>query len=180
MQDPTPATWVDGTTALSDATFNTEIRDAYLLLLNPPTCSVHLTGSVTLPVSAGWTALSWDTLLFDTEAPADPMYSAGSPTRITVKTAGWYECVASAELMSVPGQLTLSGAFRVGGSVYYMGSSVTTNPTYGPLDVSVVNLLKLNANDYIELVFNHTYSSALTLDQRGLQPTMTISRRRGQ
>lgn len=177
MIDQAPITWVDGSTALNDANFNTEIRNAYLLVMNPPTCSVHNTGTLSVPTGSTWTAQTWDTLNFDTEAPTNPMFASANPSRITVQTPGWYECVASIELFTVPAALVMTAAFRINGSTIYQGSSI--NATGGNLDMSPSNMIQFGTGDYIELVYVHSYTSALTIDQRGFQPILTISRRRG-
>jgi len=79
-----PRTWVAGEKPTA-ATLNTHIRDNLAHLGNPPRCSLYLTAdqliaNTTATDLSGWTELE------DT----DTMYDAGSPTRITFKTAGLY------------------------------------------------------------------------------------------
>lgn len=79
-----PRTWVAGEKPTA-ATLNTHIRDNLAHLGNPPRCSLYLTAdqliaNTTATDLSGWTELE------DT----DTMYDAGSPTRITFKTAGLF------------------------------------------------------------------------------------------
>lgn len=178
MQDQTPQTWTDAVTLLNDANFNTEIRDAALLMLNPPSGSIRRgSGSQSIPANT-LTVVVMDTLNFDTEDPATPMWSAANPSRLTVTTPGWYECVATAE-WTVTSGATFTAGFRINGSTLYWGSSVSSNPALGFLDNSPVNLIAMNPNDYIELVVTHNASSAQVIAQSFFLPGIAISRRRG-
>lgn len=54
----------------------------------PPACRVVRTSNLTGYTSAS--AITWSSAVFDTESPSDPMWAAGSPTVITIRTAGLY------------------------------------------------------------------------------------------
>lgn len=173
-------TWTDGSSLLNDVNFNTEIRNSYLLLLNPPMASVRRSTSQSIPTgSSTWTAVSFDTLNFDTEDPSTPFYSSANPTRLTITTPGYYECVFSTEL--APGGGTwFTAAFRVNGTSVYAGSTVCNNgTTTGTLAVSPVNLIPMNASDYIEVVCRHGYTVAVNINQTYYMPAFQITRRRG-
>jgi hypothetical protein len=185
MQDIVPMTWVNSTPGgavdLTDSNFNTEVRNSYLLLLNPPTCQITRATNQVIAVGTyftAWVAVSFSTLIFDTEAPADPMFAIGSPTRITCKTAGWYECIAVAEETSLPATNVLTGALRVNGTTFYLGDTIGL--VGDTMHTHVKHLLPLAVNDYVEFMVTH--DSATTVNIIGGAPnpaTMTLSRRRG-
>jgi len=176
--DQTPITWVDGVTALNDANFNTEVRNAALLMMNPPTASIRRASGSQSVTQNVLTVITMDTLNFDTEDPATPMWSSVNPSRITVRTPGWYECTASAEVNSTL-VATYTAGFRINGTTLYNGSSVTSNAVLGFLDVSPSALILFAANDYIELVVTHNASAAQSFSQSFFLPTLSVLRRRG-
>ncbi|HEY5959980.1 MAG TPA: hypothetical protein VIV60_25680 [Polyangiaceae bacterium] len=179
MQDPTPITWQDGVTLLNDANFNTEIRNAYLLMLNPPICMLTRSTNFSVPNGASWTAISWDTTaLADTEAPVDPMFASGSPTRITVRTAGWYECLINVGSL-LPQNIIMTFGLRVNGTtVYALGSSFGQNVTVHRI-CSASMLLSLAVTDYVEVVAQHNDTVARTVEALGNMPNFALYRRRG-
>ena len=178
--DITPMTWTDGNSDLIDVNFNTEIRDSYLLLLNPPAASVRRSTSQTV-ASGSIVPISFDTVNFDTEDPATPFWSATNPTRLTITTPGWYECIGSAE-ESAPTTTAhiVSSGFRVNGTTMYNCSSVATNgTTFGSIDVCSNALIKLNAADYVEFWISQNKGSSITINQVFFQPVFSVQRRRG-
>lgn len=100
-----------------------------------------------------------------------------APSRITITTPGWYECVASAEIQGNTGNFLFNAAFRVNGSVYYYGSTV--GRVAEALDVSPANLIELNAGDYVEFVITTDITTAITLSNSNAS-TFYVARRRGQ
>lgn len=181
MEDITPRTWADNDPDLTDAIINTEIRNACTLMLNPPVCSVSRNTSTS--VAAGtymstWTVINWTLLLIDTEAPTDPMWDSGSPSRITIRTDGWYECIASAEELTQLTSNLLTAAFRVNGSAIWAGSTVGRTPE--TLDISPANLIPLVTGDYIELIMTTDLGSAVTISGASSNPPyLSVVRRRG-
>lgn len=145
-----PHTWAAGDYPTA-AYFNQEIRDNVSFLANPPACRVTNT-AVQSVGNAAWTAMTFDTELFDT----DSMHSTSSNTsRITATTAGLYLFTgAIAWTANATGQR---------GCAFRKNSSGTNNPTdSGSLYTAVTNttatytpaamLIKLAAADYVELV----------------------------
>src|ERR1700744_6784975 len=118
--DIVPMTWTDGSGDLTDANFNTEVRDSYNLLLNPPTASVRRSTNQTIATGT-LTPIVFDTLNFDTEDPAPPFWSSTvNPSRLTITTPGWYECIGSCEESSpATNPHILSSRFRVNGTPLY-------------------------------------------------------------
>jgi hypothetical protein len=178
--DITPMIWVDGNGDLTETNLNTEIRDAYTLLLNPPAASIRRSTSMSIP-SGALTPVIFDTLNYDTEDPATPMWNASFPTRLTVTTPGWYECIGSAE-QSAPATTAhiMSSGFRVNGVTLYNCCSVATNgTTFGPLDVCSNSLIAFNASDYAEFWISQNKGAAITINQVFFQPFFCMTRRRG-
>lgn len=75
----TPPTFTDGT-VVHDTDLN--------FLVNPPRAKVYQTAAGTACADNTSTALVFDAVEYDT----DSMWSAGTPTRLTAKTAGLYHC----------------------------------------------------------------------------------------
>lgn len=178
--DITPYVWVDGSGDLTETNLNTEIRDSYLLLLNPPSASIWR--STNMSINSGvLTPIIFDTLRYDTEDPATPMWNPANNTRLTITTPGWYECIGSVEetAPATTAHIITSG-FRVNGSAIYNCCSVATNGTaFGPLDVCSNALISFNAGDYVEFWVNQNKGSAITLNQVFFVPAMQVTRRRG-
>lgn len=178
--DITPMTWTDGVADLTDANFNTEIRDSYLLLLNPPSASVKRTSNQTITTGTV-TPISFDTVNYDTEDPSTPFWAVANPTRLTITTPGWYECIGSAEetAPATTAHIIQSG-FRINGTNVFNSSSVATNgTTFGALDVCSNYLLPLNANDYVEFWVYTNKGSSITINQVFSTPAFSVTRRRG-
>jgi hypothetical protein len=56
----------------------------------PPSCGVNNSSNQSIANTTN-TRLSFSTsALWDTEAPSDPMFASGTPSRITIRTAGLY------------------------------------------------------------------------------------------
>lgn len=84
---PSGRTWVTNDEPTAKM-FNTDLRDAYAFFWNPPRVRVYRATSQTIPSSGvSATLLTWDTETFD----SDGMHASGSPSRLTVVTAGIYE-----------------------------------------------------------------------------------------
>ena len=176
--DQTPITWSDGVTTLDDNNLNTEVRDAGLLLLNPPCASVRrVSGSQSIPITT-LTAIVFDTLSFDTEDPSTPMWNPANNTRLTIRTPGWYEVTGTVE-WTVTSGATFTASFRVNGATQYLGISTSSNPTLGFLDNTPMNLIQFAANDYIELMVTHNAASAQSIVPSNFLPCMSVARRRG-
>lgn len=184
LTDITPMTWTDTVADLTDVNFNTEVRDSYNLLLSPPSVGIDYSTSQTIPNSA-WTAVTFDTLLFDTLATDTPQWASGSPTKLTCQVNGWYEVVASATFNNPAGLGIVSGAIRKGpttsGTSLYGGSSVSTNgSTFGILDICVNVLMNLSTGDDLYfMIFQATGGGALTIPLDNYSPIFTMTRRRG-
>ena len=78
----TPATATAGSTALTAAFWNEQVRDNTNFLYTPPMVQVRRTTNLTSYTSAS--AITWESEAFDT----DSMWSSG--TTVTVNTAGIY------------------------------------------------------------------------------------------
>ena len=176
--DQTPISWADASTLINDNNLNTEVRDAALLMLNPPMGSIRKASGTQSVAANTLTVINMDTLNFDTEDPATPMWSSGTPNRLTVRTPGWYECTAAVEYQSTSAG-TCTAGFRVNGATLYNGISVTAPAVFGFLDLSPNNLVLMNSGDYVEFVVTHNHSAAQNFAQSFFMPCLSICRRRG-
>lgn len=177
LSDITPITWSDGVAGLTDTNFNTEIRDSYLLLLNPPALGLQRTSSQTIP-NTTWTALSFDNLLYDTLVDTFPQYDSGSPTKFTCQCDGWYELQAAC-FMSPSTSSTLQGAFRVNGSTWYYGNFQFGEVAGRNTNINVGNLIQLSAGDYVEFVVWVNGGASENITVSGDTPIFSVIRRRG-
>ncbi len=179
MQDQTPITWEDGVTGITDSNMNQEIRNAAQLILNPPMCGIYMSASQGIPAGtymSVWTPITFDTAYYDTEDPSTPMWYSPQNNRLTIRTPGYYECIACAEETGLPNTNIMTGAFRINGSTIYLGN--TAGRISENAGVSISNLIAFNANDYIQFVITHDYGSTITLSS-GFQTSFYVARRRG-
>jgi hypothetical protein len=179
MIDQTPITWVDGVTTLDDNTVNTEIRNAYTLLLNPPSCQLHRSTAQTITGPNVWTAISWDTLNYDTEDPATPFFSAGSPTKMTIQTPGWYLVNGAVSIGNADATLFVGAmAVRVNSTTFYNLGSVRA-PGNRTLFIAGSTLIPFNTGDFVELMVEHTDSISCATGVNPFIPLFTVIRWRG-
>jgi hypothetical protein len=182
MEDITldlPVDFVPG--SLTQEFLNKNIRDALQLLLAPPTCIVQKTNTQTYSASQAWTAVSWNTLVVDTEDPANPQWAVGSPTRLVCQTPGWFEVSAI-----IPMNIDLLGytfalAFRINGnaSFIYAGDAVgfPVNATAHLVNWSTI--FPMAALDYVEVLVRMNRAAGLTSLVNNNSPRATFRRIRG-
>jgi hypothetical protein len=83
---PVSKTWVDGVVT-TKADLDAQTKTSWEFFLDKPFCKVERASSVqSIAASGSHVAISFDTEVEDN----DGMYSAGSPTRITIQTDGLY------------------------------------------------------------------------------------------
>lgn len=179
VTDITPMTWTDGSADLTDANLNAEVRDAYLLLLNPPAVGLQRTTNLTLTTST-WTAVGFDTLLYDTLSDdTSTQWTSGANTKVTARCDGWYECVGTARCVTPGAAMILTAAFRVNGATFYLGGSQNCGSAVVTLNSTASNLIKLVSGDYVEFMLWHNEGANQTITATGLTPLFTVTRRRG-
>jgi hypothetical protein len=179
VTDITPMTWTDGVANLTDANLNGEIRDAYLLLLNPPAVGLQRTTNLTL-VTSTWTAVGFDTLLYDTLSDdTATQWTSGANTKVTARCDGWYECIGTARCVTPTAAMILTGAFRVNGTTFYFGGSQNCGSAVVTLNSTVSNLIKLTSGDYVEFMLWQNAGANQTITATGLTPLFSVTRRRG-
>ena len=105
----TPSTAVAGSTALTAAFWNEQVRDNTNFLYTPPMCRVYRSTNLTGYTS--FTEITWDAEDFDT----DSMWSSG--TDITINTPGVYLATTNLYVIAASGTMT-----RVGCAILYNGS----------------------------------------------------------
>jgi hypothetical protein len=179
VTDITPMTWADGSADLTDANLNAEVRDAYLLLLNPPAVGLQRTTNLTL-TNITWTAVGFDTLLYDTlSTDTSPQWSSGANTKVTAQSPGWYECIGTARCTTPTAAVILTAAMRVNGSVFYFGGSQNCGSPVVTLNATVSVLIKLATSDYVEFMLWQNAGASQTITATGLTPLFSVTRRRG-
>lgn len=114
----------------------------------PPSCQVRRTTNLTSYTTASsitWESVGWDTE--NTASPSDPMWSSGSATRVTIRTAGLY-------LVTFHGYITCTATMAIAyPAVLLNGNSCLDN--YSPSNAgsaamfNVSGVLDLSAADYL-------------------------------
>jgi len=130
----------------------------------PATASVNAAAqSVTSATNTNLTFSSpaiWDT---------DTMFSAGSPTQLTVNTTGLY--IVTTHISFVNG----TSGFRFGAilvnSTVYVQFDLLTNTTADPFEISSAETLSLTAADTLKFRVYHTQGTSLSVSGR-MQATL--------
>lgn len=140
-----------------------EVNQAIEFLLDPPECHVVATSAQTIANNTS-TMVTLHQVIKDNERDKGftPMWAVGNPTRITVRTAGWYEieytCPMAASTDSKKVEMALR--FNAGGTLYgrqdQMNSVSGTNSTRTPR--GIYNRF-FNAGEYAELRIWHNKGS---------------------
>jgi hypothetical protein len=181
MDDITLDTPTDDSTIMSEAFLKKNVQAALNLLLYPPTCFLYRAADQTTNTSPTWTAVSWDTLITDTmSATSTPMFSAGSPTRITIPVAGYYECSINAGISGAANN-ALMVAWRVNADAnkIYGGDASSSTGTMNMIPC-FTTLIPLAANDYLEALVKHTFtSSPPNITAKWQTPKCMVKRVRG-
>jgi hypothetical protein len=151
----TEATWTDGEEATA-ALFNSNIRNAILMLANPPVFRISVPATGTSVPPSTWTAITNMTAQFDT------WNGLGSSTSTwTCPLAGLYVLGGAA---NYPTEAT---AFNASTSIMVTSGGTTTRwlgqqaSALSPIS-TVLRHVRLNAGDTVQLGAYHNYSSALT------------------
>jgi hypothetical protein len=179
VTDITPRTWTDAVAELTDANFNAEIRDSYLLLLNPPAVGLQRTTNLTV-VTSTWTAVGFDSLLYDTLSDdSSVQWTSGANTKVTVRCDGWYEVGGTARCVTPGTSMILTAAFRVNGSLFYLGGSQNCGSSVVTLNSTATNIIRMVSGDYVEFMLWHNEGANQTITATGLTPFFSVTRRRG-
>jgi hypothetical protein len=146
---PSPYTASTGS-FITAALWNTQVRDAVSFLADPPRFSGLCTTSPTIATgSTGFTTLSIDTEIYDTEGGHSP---STNPSRYTAVYAGLYKVTYSVSY-GVNSTGSRAARITVNGAQPSAPGSVIQSPT--PTTVSWVGAgsfeVFLNVGDYVEL-----------------------------
>lgn len=141
----TPNT-VSGSDTLTAALWNTQIRDNMEWLRKPPACQVYRNASTAYTSGA----ISFTTSAFDNDA----MWSAASPSRVTIKTAGIYLIQSYLVVNGVSAAQGLQTTYYLNGTIQLAQTEyATSNLT---LSCSASAVMDLAVNDYIEVMAAHS------------------------
>lgn len=148
--DPVP-TFAAGA-KLTAAQMNTYLKDNLAFLVRPPACAIQGTG-----VSAGSGVTLDGTETYDTDGMHD---NVTNPSRITIQTAGRYQCTAT--IQYAPNATgNRGGSLIVNGGTIYEG--VLVPAASGNSSVcTVTRTLTLSVGDYIEARTFQTSGGNLT------------------
>jgi len=126
----------------------------------PPTPGCRVYSSVQQNFTANaWTTMSWDSESFDTDNMHDP---ATNPSRLTIRTAGWYEFVLTAYIAGAVGYQRVGRIIRNGaaagpeilgiGQGAFTGYGTAMSTSYD-VRVQATALWYMNPGDYVEAQF---------------------------
>ena len=142
----TPRSWTAGETVTSTI-MNTHVRDNFNAIVSPPYAYVRATTSTTLS-SGGWTEISFNTEVADTDA----MFTSGSPTRLTAKTAGLYIISGGFAIGTLAANANVQMRFSINGSdIPHVGTSVAAGSASYNAMISTSCMFQFAVNDYLEL-----------------------------
>jgi len=142
----TPRTYTAGET-ITSTILNTHVRDNLNGIVSPPYAYVRATTSTTL-VSSGWTEISFNTEVVDT----DTMYTSGSPTRLTAKTAGLYVISGGFAIGTLAANANVQMRFAINGAdIPHAGTSVAAGSASYNAMLSTSCMYQFAVNDYLEL-----------------------------
>lgn len=169
MRIPSPKQLTAGD--LPDEDLFNEIRYTMQFLENPPAAHVVATSGLST-TTALWTAVTFHTVEQDLEAeydPAKPMWDAGSPTRLTVRTPGWYEMDYGSPWASTTADTLRQWAIRKNGDTavnygrydHWTGAEATE--PFIPLAFGDY----YDVDEYIQLIVKQTSGGALSTDSDG-------------
>jgi hypothetical protein len=119
----------------------------------PPMCSVYRTAALSHTATGTYQAYTYDTELYDT----DGMWDAGSPTRITLNTAGVYDVKFVVSIGSTTG-LIAGALYKDGGAAQYLfldAGNATANYRNGS-----TNVVSTGTN-YVEMYFYQASGGSL-------------------
>jgi hypothetical protein len=153
----TPRTWTNNET-VTDTILNAHVRDNLNAIVSPPYVHVR---SASTPSTLGTSAsaIQWDTEVADT----DNMYAPGSPTRVTVNTAGLYLVQGGYGVASGTINASYWAAWTVnGGLITQAGSTVMVGGTVHNVLISTSAFVRLYANDYVALNGWHQGATSVT------------------
>jgi hypothetical protein len=163
-------TWVDPQTAHNPTTGNSipaawgdQVRDNGVFSHTSPGAKVARTSNQSGVSTSTFTAVSWSLAQRDT----DTMWSGGSPTRVTSKFSGWYDCKGYGYYTASGGTLCQL-AFRVNGATYYaaLGNDGSIQPA-----LNLSDLIYLAATDYVELMFWQNSGGSMTIAEATMAVT---------
>lgn len=131
----------------TSSSYNTYTAQNINNLRVPPTCIVRRTSDLNPYTTA--TEISWSGAYYDTESPGDPMFAAGSPTKITIRTAGLYLVDLHLYVAGVATMTFLDAQVWLNGS---NATSTYSTPTSTAGITSVCGILPLAVGDYLSAV----------------------------
>jgi len=133
---------------------------------------VYSSVAQSIPGGSVLTALTFNTVRQDT----DGMWNAGSPTRLTVKVAGWYVCSGHCRLGSagvVDSERIIAlrvNAATIAANNYFPPR--TTDTSY----MSVSRVIFLASGDYLELAIINSAAGAINTTVANYSPLLALCR----
>lgn len=160
MRLPTIARWSAGDQP--DVTLFNEVSYALNFAMQPPQGWVVKTGTAqAIPLST-WTPINLSSVVIDTGAAAGdaPTWTASEPSRIYIRTPGWYDMEASLNWASNTG-----GTRRLLG-IRHMGNFRwrTDVRAAGDMKQRFYGTVFVNANEYLELYAYTDTAQSLAAD----------------
>jgi hypothetical protein len=172
---------VDGEFQLTQEFLNRNVRDATALLLSPPTCILVKTNTQTLIATPTWTAISWNSLICDTEDPAVPIFNVSQPTRLTCRTAGYYEVTCQVTSNISNSGNSISMAYQINGDAnkIYAGDGTDWDTVSQQHGITSSLLIPMLVGDYLEVIIRISRVVNEATSNGGGGPRVSFRRVRG-
>ena len=173
---PSPRTWSTGDTP-TDTQLNTDLRDAYGFLMNPPRVKVYSNAGQSFATSEG-IITNWDTQVYD----SDGMWSSGAASKLVAVTAGWYEVILHLNwevynnsnpgnrFAAVKKNAASDPDIDAGGRAAIVGedSQFLSPSSSDPQTNHICTIVRLSAADYLEAVAYNTVSTSRSIIVSGV------------
>src|SRR5215831_3152932 len=132
---------VDGSFQLEEQFLNKNLRNAFYLILAPPTCMVQKSYTMAWPNGA-WTAIPWDSLIADSEDPSTPMFAH-------TDTSWDWESGTAESWVDATGTVAASTAFANTGTYSLKWTQGTSTSIASPIIPSVSPGMPMSATAWL-------------------------------
>jgi hypothetical protein len=171
---PPLTAWAVPPNDVTSAFMNANIRDTVRFLCYPPTCrAVYVAGSTTQPSQTfpATTVVNLNTVTFDNFSA----FTTGASGGYTAPVAGVYHIYGQLNLGNITGSSGALGAgLQVNGGTVQFGDIMQVVSTTSGGGATVHKRLRLNANDFVQLVATQNTGSAVNYNTGSADQTIFV------
>jgi hypothetical protein len=164
---PTFDDWAAGEFPSADK-MTTNVRDAGNFWRAPPLCVLRRDTDLSIGTST-FVAVTWQTVDVDN----DGMFDAGTPTRITAQTPGWYQLTGAVAFAASAAGLRTAQYKRNGVDLFRCINALAVGASFFT-ELPFTGVVRLEADDYVEAIVWHNVGSALNLTAVDKTPRLEL------